>query len=155
MLDRSLTIEQVLPVLSETPRRIAAQLRATASDDEWSASDLLAHLRSCADVWGRCIQTIIAQDAPTIRVISPRTWIRKTDYLDLEFQPSLQAFTKQRADLLAILEPLPFEHWSFKATVIKSGKAGERNVLSYAESLALHEQLHLVQIERVVEAVRQ
>src|SRR5207247_10247074 len=107
--NRSLHIEQVLTVLAATPPRIAAltagllpaQLHTAPNRDEWSANDVLAHLRACADVWGNCIVAIIAEDTPTLRAVNPRTWIRKTDYLEQEFQPSLHAFATQRTDLLA------------------------------------------------------
>ena len=99
MPNRSLTIAQVLTLLAATPPRIAAltdgllpaQLQATPSRDEWSANDVLAHLRACADMWGNCIEVIIAQDTPTIRAVNPRTWIEKTDYLEQKFQPSLRS----------------------------------------------------------------
>ena len=65
MPKRPLTIEQVLTLLAETPPRIAAltaglapaQLRTAPNHDEWSANDVLAHLRACADMWGDCIVT--------------------------------------------------------------------------------------------------
>jgi hypothetical protein len=68
---RSLTVEQVLTMLAETPPRIAmltaglapAQLHSAPNDGEWSANDTLAHLRACADVWGSCIATMIARHA--------------------------------------------------------------------------------------------
>src|SRR5690242_1906322 len=130
MPSRSLTIEQVLTLLAETPPRIAAltaglvpaQLHTTPNHDGWSANDVLAHLRACADVWGNCIAVIIAEDTPTLRAVNPRTWIRKTDYLEQEFQSSLHAFTTQRTDLLAVLEPLAHEGWSRAATVTGAGK---------------------------------
>ncbi|MEJ7654683.1 MAG: DinB family protein, partial [Chloroflexia bacterium] len=154
----SLTIEQVLTILTETPPRIAAltagiapaQLHAAPIHDEWSVNDVLAHLRACADVWGDCIVAIIAQDTPTLRAVNPRTWIKKTDYLEQEFQPSLHAFATQRADLLAVLEPLPPEGWSRAATVTGAGRVLERTVLSYAEWLARHERPHVKQVERIV-----
>src|SRR5438270_1388745 len=104
-------------MLTEAPQRIAAltgylepaQLRTAPGPDEWSANDVLAHLRSCADVWGDCIAVILAEDRPTLRAIDPRTWIKRTNYPDLDFRPSLQAFTEQRAALLAVLEALPPE----------------------------------------------
>lgn len=74
---------------------------------------------------------MIAEDTPTIRAVNPRTWIEKTDYLELEFRPSLGSFTTQRADLLAILKPLPHEGWSRTATVTGAGKVLERTVLFY------------------------
>jgi hypothetical protein len=154
----ALTIEQVLTLLAETPPRIAAvtaglapaQLHTTPSHDGWSANDVLAHLRACADVWGKCIAAMIAEDTPTLRAINPVTWIKKTDYLELEFRPSLRSFTTQRADLLAVLEPLPREGWSRAATVTGAGKVLEWTVLIYAQRLARHERQHVKQVERIV-----
>ena len=54
-------------------------------------AQVLAHLRACADVWGNYIRTIIAEDRPQFRAVSPRTWIKQTDYPDLAFRPSLGA----------------------------------------------------------------
>lgn len=130
MPGRSLTIEQILTILAETPPRIAAltpdltpaQLQTSPNPDEWSANDVLAHLRSCADVWGDCIAVILSEDRPAIRAVNPRTWIKKTDYREQHFRPSLQAFARQRTDLLAVLEPLAAEAWSREATVTGAGK---------------------------------
>lgn len=161
MSSRSLTIEQVLTLLAATPPRIvaltadmsSAQLRTAPNPGEWSANDVLAHLRSCADVWGGCMATIIAEDAPTIRAINPTTWIKTTNYLELDFQTSLQAFTTQRTELLAVLEPLAPDVWSRAATVTGAGKPLVRTVLGYARWLALHERPHIKQIERIVKAM--
>ena len=101
-------------------------------------------------MWGDCIATIIAEDRPTIRAINPRTWIKKTDYLELEFWSSLRSFTTQRADLLALLKPLPHEGWSRTATVTGAGKVLERTVVFYAQWLARHEQPHIKQVKRIV-----
>ncbi|MGH2501364.1 MAG: DinB family protein, partial [Ktedonobacterales bacterium] len=89
MARRVLTIEQTLTLLAATPTRLAAltagltpaQLRTPPSPDEWSANDVLAHLRACADVRGGPIATILAEDTPTIRAVNPLTWIQQTDYL--------------------------------------------------------------------------
>lgn len=114
---------------------------------------MLAHLRACADVWGNCIMRIIALDRPTWRAVSPRTWIKQTDYPELDFRPSLHAFTRQRADLLAVLDSLPIEAWSRAATVTMVGKVLERTMLSYAERLVVHEKPHVRQIERIVKTM--
>ena len=157
-----LTTDQVLVILAETPGRIAAvtadltpaQLRTAPTPDEWSANEVLAHLRACADMWGDSISRIIAEDKPTIRAINPRAWIVQTDYPDLDFATSFQAFSRQRADLLSILESLPVDGWSRSATVTGAGAPLERTVHMYADRLARHERPHVNQIERVVDAVR-
>jgi hypothetical protein len=59
--DTPLTIEQILTNLAETPARLygltegltPAQLLEPPEPDEWSARDVLAHLRACADMWAR------------------------------------------------------------------------------------------------------
>ncbi|MDQ3250249.1 MAG: DinB family protein [Chloroflexota bacterium] len=162
MSSRSLTIEQILTLLAATPSRIAeltdgltpAQLQAAPNPGEWSANQVLAHLRSCADVWGNCIAVIIAQDMPIIRAINPTTWINRTDYREQAFQLSLQAFATQRTALLAVLQPLPPAGWSRAATVTGAGKALERSVLFYAQWMALHERPHIKQIARIVNTMQ-
>lgn len=157
-----MTPDQVLALLAAGPDRIAEVTRGATGDrlrlnpapGEWAANDVLAHLRSCADVWGGCIGTILAEDHPTIRAVNPRTWIDRTDYLDLGFRRSLRSFTKQRQALVAALQPLSAEEWARAATVTGAGRTLERTVLSYAEWLATHERPHLTQIARAVTAVR-
>jgi hypothetical protein len=158
LYDKSLTIEQNLILLEGTPTWIAnmtvglapAQLRWSPGPGEWSARDVLAHLRACSDMWGRYIVKILDEDHPTYKAISPRTWIKKTDFLEQEFLPSLEAFTIQRARLLAVLKPLPPEAWSRTALVKGAGKPRERSVRTYAQWLANHERSHFNQFERIV-----
>lgn len=161
MYDRPLTIEQILTMLAATPSRLTdltkglppAQLLTPPKPDEWSARDVLAHLRACADMWGKYIVVILSEDRPTIKAVNPTTWIKQTDYRQQEFQPSLQAFTAQHAELLAVLKPLAPEAWSRMATVTGAGKPRERTVYTYAQWLANHERPHLKQIERIVDTI--
>jgi hypothetical protein len=160
--NKTLAVEQILTLLAETPQRIAAltaglapaQLHAAPARDEWSINDVLAHLRACADVWGECMVTMVAEDRPTLKAVNPRSWLNKTNYLDLEFRPSLRAFARQRADLLAVLDPLPRKAWSRRATVTGAGAVLERTVLFYGRWLAGHERLHVKQVARIVNLVR-
>lgn len=155
-------IEQLLAALADAPPRIAeftvglrpAQLQTAPNPGAWSANEVLAHLRACADVWGECMVTILNQETPTIRAVNPRTWIKGTDYLEQAFQPSLQAFAAQRTALLARLEPLPPESWLRSATVTGAGKLLVRTVHAYAQWMAEHERPHLKQIKRIANTLR-
>jgi DinB superfamily len=160
--EKKLTTEQVLTLLAEAPRRIEAltaglaraRLHTAVSQDEWSANEVLAHLRACADVWGGSIVKMIRDDHPTLRAISPRTWIHNTDYAECAFGPSFQAYNRQRAELLALLEGLSPEEWARGGTFTGAGRLLERTVLSEASAIALHERPHIKQIERVVTMMR-
>ncbi|MGH2501351.1 MAG: DinB family protein [Ktedonobacterales bacterium] len=162
MSSGSLISERVLTQLAETSPRIAAltagltpaQSRTAPNHDEWSVNDVLAHLRACADVWGACIVAMLAEDMPTLRAVNPLTWIKKTNYLELPFQPSLRSFATQRARLLEALEPLPREGWSRAARVTGAGKALDRTVLFYAQWLAGHERQHVRQVEHIANTLR-
>lgn len=87
MPNTTLTIEQVLTLLRATPLRLAQlsadlapeALQTRPSCEEWSANEVLAHLRACADIWGNCIEAIFAQERPTLRAINPRSWIEQTN----------------------------------------------------------------------------
>jgi hypothetical protein len=157
-----LSTDQIVSILAGTPGRIAAatadltpqQLRTQPGADDWSANDVLAHLRACADMWNSSIYRMISEDRPTIRAVNPRTWIKQTDYRDIEFAPSFAAFRAQRAELLSVLETLPAEAWFRSATVTGAGAPLERTVLTYGDGMARHERPHVKQIERIVDAVR-
>lgn len=154
----STEIEQALKSLAETPHRLAtassglenAQLQTKPDETSWSANDILAHLRACADVWGKTIQAMLAQETPTLRHVSPRTWIRKTDYLELPFRESFQAFADQRNELLNTLKNLDFAAWSRGAMI----KERRHTVFSQARRLAQHEHDHCEQIEALLKHER-
>jgi hypothetical protein len=90
----------------------------------------------------------------TFKAVNPTSWIKQTDYLEQAFHPLLQAVTAQRAELLAVLQPLPPEAWSRTATVTGAGKPRERTVQTYAQWLANHERSHIKQTERIVTTLR-
>src|SRR5262245_36139133 len=144
-------IQPVLTTLSQTPNAIARiargcsvrQLHRKPGPDAWSAREIVAHLRACADVWGRSIERMVAEDHPTIRYVSPRGWIRKTDYLEQSFRESLRAFSDHRAALVGTLRELGAIDWSRRATFTGTTLGRHATVLSYARRIADHEVQHL------------
>ena len=155
-------IPQIVSLLAETPRRMRdltrdlspAQLRTPVGPGEWSANDVLAHFRSCVDMRGVALLRIVAEDSPTIRAINPRTWIKSTNYLNLEFRESFEDFSRERADLLATLELLPDGAWKRTATVTGAGAKLVRTAHQYGDSLARHERQHYRQLAQITAAVR-
>ena len=149
-------IETYLKLLTETPRRIASVSRGIGNSrlqfkrgDFWSANDILAHLRSCADVWGKTIHEMLIKDNPTLPYIHPRQWVKKTDYLEIDFHTSLQAFTSQRNELLKVLKNLNFTDWS-RASMIKGR---EDTVFTQTRRMATHENEHCEQIKTILKSL--
>lgn len=147
-------IEEYLDLLEETPRRIKrltgsmaeARLQRRTAKEKWSVNDILAHLRSCADVWGDSIAAMLAEANPRVPYRHPRQWIKKTDYLRLPFQDSFQAFAMQRRKLLKALKSLSFEDWS-RAAIIQGR---EHTVFTQVRRMAMHEGVHCEQIESML-----
>jgi len=150
----SAEIDQFLKLLAEAPRRIAvatkghleSRLNIRTEKVPWSVNDILAHLRASADVREKYIQAMLAQNNPAMRYISPRTYIRKTDYLELAFPESFQAYKKQRMELLKTLQNLSIQDWSRSATI----KERKETVFSYTLYLTQHETAHCEQIEELL-----
>jgi hypothetical protein len=158
-----LPADTILRELAITPVRLKnlavgvmpSLLERPPAADEWSAGQVLAHLRACADVWGeRYMLPILQQDMPTIKAINPRTWILSTDYLQLDYQTSLLAFTEQRRRLLATLSALKPEDWQRGNTLIGAGKPLQQTLHLHADRMVRHERTHLKQIERTLKRLQ-
>ena len=133
--------------LRELTKGVAPELlRTQPGPDDWSANDVLAHLRACADKWGECATRIVEEDHPQLRGTEPRVWITKTNYPDLEFAPSLRAFVRQRKALLAVLDPLQPGDWQRTGTLVGAGRHVDLTAHSYGDRLARHERAHVKQI---------
>ena len=160
MAQWELTVDEIMAILPETPGRIEAvtdglteaQLRSAPEPGAWSINDVLAHLRACHDVLGGSLLRIVTEDHPAWKGMNPRTWIRKTDYPDWQFAPAFTAFKTQRADLLAVVAPLPPDAWERTATVTGMvGETYERTARYFGAWMAGHERAHWKHIERLAD----
>lgn len=157
--DNASASQEVLKSLTAIPRDIAGlakgcsdqQLHRQPRPDAWSARDVLAHLRACADVWGSSIGRMLAENHPTIKYTSPRSWIKKTDYFNQTFGASLNAFTRDRSQLLKSLKKLDASGWSRGATFTGTTLGRNATVLDYAKRIADHEVHHMDQIRRTLD----
>jgi DinB superfamily len=162
MVSQVLTVDEIMTILPETPRLIATltadltptELRAAPEVDAWSINDLLAHLRACHDVLGGNMLRILHEDRPTWRAMSPRTWMKQTDYPDWEFVRAFAVFQEQRTQLLSALDPLPAAAWDRTATVQGMlGTTDDKSVRYYGDWMAGHERSHWRQFGQIVAVV--
>jgi len=143
-------IEKYLRIISETPQQIEqaakgleeARLQFKANAKSWSVNDILAHLRSCADLWTHSIYAMLAENEPMFSDIDERKWAKVTRYAELPFKESFQAFSLQRENLLRVLKALPFESWERSAIIFER----KHTVFSQVRRMAKHETEHCEQI---------
>jgi hypothetical protein len=117
-------ISRVLALLTHAPLRLekatrglqTTQLSVRSDAEPWSVSDILAHLRACSDVWGTSIITMITRDNPTLRYVSPRSWMNKPTYREQAFDVALVSFTEERQKLVKALTELDEVGWLRRAT---------------------------------------
>lgn len=148
-------IEEMLRLLSDTPRRLTAAAETLGDDrlhlkpdnKSWSVADILAHLHACADVWGETIAAMLQGDEPALKHVSPRTYLKKTDYLERPFHDLFRSFVDQRRELLRALYDLEFADWSRGAMI----KDRRHTVFSQVRRMALHEVTHSEQVEALAD----
>lgn len=157
-----LSVDEIMAILPASVPRIAAlidglgedQLRALPEPGEWSANDLLAHLRASQDVLGRNIMRIVQEERAAWRRLSPREWQRKSGYNGSEFAPAFEAFATARTELLSVLEAMRPADWERVAVVtLAPGRTVEQSARFFGDWLAAHERAHLAQMERAITAV--
>jgi hypothetical protein len=138
--------------LAAVPKLIAGILaghdesRLTWRPDEnaWSASDLLAHLRSSAEVRGKWIAAMLDRENPTLRAVSPRSAFRR--YVGRDVAVSLEEFTAERAVLVKRLRSLDDAGWGRTLTFTgASPRSSHPTVTACAWGLVQHEKDHLQQ----------
>ena len=138
--------------LASVPKLIAgivaghdeARLRWRTDEKTWSASDLLAHLRSCADVRGKWIAAMLDRDNPTLRAVSPRSAFRKS--VDRDVAVSLEEFAEERAALVKRLRSLDEAGWNRTLTFTgASPRSSTPTVTACVWGLVQHEKDHLQQ----------
>lgn len=155
----SAEITKLLALLAATPQRLAVmtngldpvQLQTKLSEENWSANEILAHLRVCAEVWGKSIVAMITQNQPTLRYVSPRTVAKKRNYATQEYQTSLHAFSTQRSELLHQLTLLDHASWSRGATFTGTTRGREQTIYGYVQRMTDHEAEHLAQMATLLQ----
>jgi hypothetical protein len=147
-------IDEFLEILEKNPQRMKktilraneARLHARSTSEPWSANDILAHVRSCADVWGESIEKMLVEDHPKLGYVHPRQWVKRTGYLEMDFALSFKDFSEQRSRLLRMLKKLPFKSWQRGAII----QGREHTVFSQVRRMAKHESEHCEQIESLL-----
>jgi DinB superfamily len=146
-------IQNLLSRLSDGPARIAraiawssAQaLREAPSGEDWSAVQILAHVRASDDILAyRAYALLVRDDGPLLPVFDERKWAEVVGYADVDFLTSLQTFTLRRAELVNMLRRAAPDNWN-RSGIRES--LGPISLLDVVTTLVEHEEEHCLQLE--------
>jgi hypothetical protein len=152
MMDRHNKTTELITRLAAIPARIThaisgrteAQLRIAPADSEWSAAEVLAHLRASDDILTARAFMILARNNPPMPSFDDRIWAEVAGYVQADIHTSLEAFRLRRAELVAMLRRVALGDWE------RTGAHEERGsvtLLGIIEGLVEHEEEHCEQLE--------
>ena len=137
--------------LAATPGRVAAAVAgrtpealSAAPDGEWSAVDVLAHLRASDDILSPRLVAMLVREEPALPAFDDRRWGEVMGYAESDFQELLATFTFRRAEQIRVLRQLTPADW--QRVGIHEAR-GRITLLETLRHLADHEVEHCVQLE--------
>ena len=144
-----------MQTLTQTAQRIRdcvgdvdeVQLTMPPAPKEWSAVEILAHLRACAEVWSYSIYAMYTLDQPELAHIHPRKWAKAMRYDRLSFAENLQVFEVERNKLLRLLNRLSLNDWG--RTCRFRGRQNTFTIFVQVHRMATHEDQHCQQIAAI------
>jgi hypothetical protein len=146
--------------------RDAAALSKRPDAKNWSATEILCHLRDVEELFQLRFHTILALDEPTILVLGaqpehfapwrigarhpldPNAWAEERQYARSDPREALAAFRTRRAEVVTLLRGLSEADWRRGGIHLARGRL---TLAQWAESLAGHDDNHLGQLERALE----
>jgi hypothetical protein len=147
-------IQALIERLEASPARFAAVMsRLEAADSvealrpgDWSAAQVLAHVRASQDIIEPRILAILARDNPPLLSFDDRAWADVGRYNFVPVTEALESMRTRRRELMRALRALGPEGWQ------RTGQhevRGTLSVLNIARRIADHEDEHLEQIAHV------
>jgi uncharacterized damage-inducible protein DinB len=140
-----------LAVLTATPGQLTQLLAGIPEGewsrrpgpDQWSITEILAHLADSELVYGFRIRLILEGGGPPIQSIDQDAWVRLTRYAEQDPTLSLDSIRINRERLVRLLERLPQESWERYGIHSERGK---ETVSQIVHLLAGHDLAHIKQI---------
>jgi len=142
----------LVDALAATPTRLRDLFEGIDDDvarrrpagGEWSAADVLTHLRaSDAIILTRVPQILVRPGLPLVG-LNEEVYARVLDRAGLSVVEQVQAFAARRGELVALLRALAPEEWALAG---RHEEHGDVTIRGLVERVVPHEAEHLAQIE--------
>jgi hypothetical protein len=154
--DRFLDGRPLNSILAATPEALGYVIEAlgpgrsliSPAPGKWSAAEIACHLADCELVFGFRLRQTLAEDGPTIQPFDQDKWA--ATYSGIPAREALEAFSALRWwNLRLIRGALP----AAAARTMTHPERGAMTFLTLVETMAGHDLNHLVQVQRLVEAL--
>ena len=144
-------IDDLIARLARTPERIAqavagraeAELRAAPAPGEWSAAEIVAHLRATDAVVAYRVYAMLVRDNPPLPAFDVRRWTEVARYAEADVHLSAALFAARRSELVRMLLGTSPDDWERTGTHEQRGRI---TVLDQVTTLVEHEEEHLPQL---------
>ena len=171
-----LSLAERLHRLRTTPDDISAALDGKTDDvvcyrpdrQNWSAREILCHLRDVEELFLTRFQTILALDEPTILTfaaahdalkewgigdgvghpLDPDRWADERQYTRCDAGLALVAFRRRRLEVVRLLDALSPAQWRRGGIHLQRGRLA---LDEWVASLAAHDDNHLEQMRRALD----
>ncbi|MDQ6695360.1 MAG: DinB family protein [Chloroflexota bacterium] len=120
-------------------------------NDEWSPTEVLAHVRASNDIMEARLFSILVRDDPHMLAYDDQRWRDVAQYNSLPPSESLEIMRLRRKELVNALRAISQEDWTRTGTHELSGT---QSLIDIAMRIADHEDEHCAQIERSMASMR-
>ena len=152
--------KQPLPVQAATATKLerliegvpTSTLRQRPAADQWSASEIVAHLADAEIVIGFRMRLILGAPGTPIAAYDQDSWVTSGHYDKRDPRQSVEQFTVVREGNLALVESLTPEQWKHYGM---HSERGQETIERMVRMTAGHDLNHLQQIERILSGKRE
>ena len=114
----------------------------------WSAKEVVCHIRDTEESFMARFQTIMAMDEPTFLPVEPDRWAADRQYLRNDGAEALQAFRTRRDESLKFLLGLKPDQWERGGI---HATRGRMTIKDFVALMAWHDDNHLDQLKRALQ----
>lgn len=143
-LDRSLKqVKKLVDGLQEV------DLAREVADDEWSARDVLTHLRDAQGVLDFRVNLLLENENPTIESVAVFEWSTDDSARPASIMQIFEAYQNSRLKTLETLHAMPLAAWWRPGEHQEFGRV---NLMQQVSFFANHELSHLPQLQSLIES---
>ena len=151
-LPREERLARLVRTVDELAAAIRGQTDAAVSKrpdaKNWSAKEVVCHLRDAEELFMDRFTVIMAIDEPALVAATPDRWAEERQYLRDDVHAALATFRKRRDESLEFLKKLPAEACNRAGVHVTRGKITIDDLVSH---MAWHDDNHLDQLKRALE----